>query len=41
MELWILLALLAGVTAVGLIVRLRSTRRRARLNETKNIYPLW
>lgn len=41
MELWILLALLAGAVAVGLVVRLRSTRRRARHTETKNIYPLW
>jgi hypothetical protein len=41
MELWILVALLAGVTAVGLVVRLRSTRRRGRDKETKNIYPLW
>ena len=41
MELWILLGLLAGGMAVGLVVRLRSTRRRGRDNETKNIYPLW
>jgi hypothetical protein len=40
-ELWILLGLVIAAVAIGVVTRLRPSRRRAGEKETQNIYPLW
>ena len=41
MEWWILLGLAAAVLGIGVVTRVRKSRRPEPERETKNIYPLW
>ncbi len=41
MEWWILLGLAVTVLGIGIVSRVRKSRRREPEREAKNIYPLW
>jgi len=41
LELWILLGLVIAALAIGVVTRLRRSRRVANGKETGDIYPLW
>jgi hypothetical protein len=41
MEWWILLGVSAVVLGIGVVARIRKSRRRDPESEPQNIYPLW
>lgn len=40
-ELWILLGIAAAALGIGVVSRIRKSRRREPEGEADNIYPLW